>query len=104
MLPQVVGAPPKKASIDIWQTLKEDKEVGEWLRNVPIFRRITDEQRNKVGGAMEEQIFQAGEAVFNEGDPGDKFYVIKGGSAAVTVKTGDTPALEVARLKKGDYC
>jgi len=101
---------------DIWTRLQSSPQIGDWLKNVPIFCRVPEDKRNKVGGVMETRVFKEGEPVFEQGDVGDRFYVIKNGVAAVTIHvavggsdedvTDEKPMTtekEVARLKTGDY-
>jgi len=104
---------------DIWTRLQSSPQIGDWLKNVPIFCRVPEDKRNKVGGVMETRVFKNGEPVFEQGDVGDRFYVIKKGVAAVTIhitveisnssedvdasKIIETTEKEVARLKTGDY-
>ena len=108
---------------DIWTRLQPSPQVGDWLKNVPIFCRVPEDKRNKVGGVMETIVFKQGEDVFKQGDVGDRFYIIKQGTASVTVSvrvdgdrnSNDTDLSnpdtnpehfiekEVARLKQGDY-
>jgi len=100
---------------DIWTRLQSSPQIGDWLKNVPIFCRVPEDKRNKVGGVMETMVFKDGEPVFKQGDVGDRFYVIKKGVAAVTIHINTTGSddniaanagtieKEVARLKQGDY-
>jgi len=87
---------------DIWARLQSSPQIGEWLKNVPIFCRVPERKRNKVGGVMKEIITLSNECVFKQGEDGDRFYIIKQGIASVTVNDGSGEK-EVAQLKQGDY-
>jgi len=52
---------------------------------------------------LEEQQFEDGETVFQEGDVGDRFYLILQGVAKVTKKTADGGEKLVSRLSRGQY-
>eukprot|EP01084_Bolivina_argentea_P309208 534831_1 len=117
------------APSDIWTRLQSSPQIGDWLKQVPIFCRVPEDKRNKVGGVMETMTFKSGEPVFEQGDEGDRFYIIKQGIASVTIHipNPDTQTIanindddsscrssytgtndeyiekEVARLKQGDY-
>ena len=73
------------APSDIWTRLASSPQIGEWLKNVPIFCRVPEDKRNKVGGVMETMTFKSGENVFEQGDEGDRFYIIKEGIASVRI-------------------
>ena len=89
----------------IWNNLKVDAQLGDWLKNVPIFRRVPEDKRNRLGGMMTMHIYKNGQNVFKQGDEGDRFYIIREGKASVIVKLPDTGQLKnVATLSKGDYC
>ena len=59
------------------------RRVREALGKVAEFRALTDAQRHELQRAMRTQAFEAGDAVFRQGDEGDDFYVIVRGSAEV---------------------
>ena len=88
----------------IWIDLEPDHQLGSWLTNVPIFRRVPEDKRSLLGGMMTTEVFKSGENVFKQGDDGDRFYIIKEGKASVIVKMPDCQEMKVvARLSKGDY-
>ncbi|ETO26953.1 hypothetical protein RFI_10179 [Reticulomyxa filosa] len=98
----------EKKAIELWDSLKPNVEIGEWLRNFPIFGRLPKEKREKIGGAMHVQIYAPNAVVFEQGEIGDQFYLIKSGCACVTVdkrdSNGEVTNKEVACLHRGDYC
>lgn len=93
-----------KAKKEVAKKIIADPEVGKWLKQVPLFLKLSRDRREKVGGGMVPKSFKKGETVFAQGDPGLGFYVIKTGSVTVTVNQPDgADDLELATLKKGDY-
>jgi NADH dehydrogenase len=54
------------------------------------------------GSSMMSQHFEPGEIIFNQGDIGDKVYVIEKGECEVLRETGGEP-VRLATLGKGDY-
>ncbi|HET9520473.1 MAG TPA: cyclic nucleotide-binding domain-containing protein [Candidatus Limnocylindrales bacterium] len=54
------------------------------LRQVPLFRGMSDRTIASVGGIAHPGSFAAGEVIVREGDVGDSFIVITAGTAAVT--------------------
>ena len=76
-------------------------EVGQielFLNSVPLLNPLSREAKAKLVDAFSEETFGAGATVIREGDPGDKFYVVKGGEAAVP-----QAGKEVNRLFKADF-
>ena len=56
-------------------------EVGQielFLNSVPLLNPLSRESKAKLVDAFVEEIFPAGSVVIREGDPGDKFYIVKG--------------------------
>lgn len=50
-----------------------------------------------------QEFFSAGTAVVRQGDRGDKFYIIRGGTVVVTKREGDAGENRVGTLRRGDY-
>jgi Cyclic nucleotide-binding domain len=60
-------------------------ELVELLRGIPIFAPLPAPQLERLARALVEVRVEPGSAVFEEGDPGDRFYVVADGRAAVEV-------------------
>jgi MFS family permease len=73
-------------------------ELVELLQRIPIFAPLQAPQLERLAQALVEVRVEPGSAVFEEGDPGDRFYVIADGRAAVDV--GGEP---VRTLEAGDF-
>lgn len=56
------------------------------LRNTRLFEYATDRDLRMVAKCAEKSILAAGTKVFDEGDRGDRFYVVTDGSVRVTRK------------------
>jgi ferredoxin-NADP reductase/CRP-like cAMP-binding protein len=92
--------------------------VSQGSRMDPKLKQINEEQLRKeraklsalLGSPLdqstmellEEQSFEDGEVVFQEGDVGDRFYLILEGIAKVTKKEGEREKL-LSRLNRGQY-
>ncbi|MEN8216080.1 MAG: cyclic nucleotide-binding domain-containing protein [Pseudomonadota bacterium] len=86
--------------------------VSQGSRMEPKLKQINEEQRAKLSAGspldqgtmelLEEQSFEDGEVVFQEGDVGDRFYLILSGIAKVTKKEGGQEKL-LSRLSRGQY-
>ena len=64
------------------------KRVG-ILRNVSIFKEMSDEELAKAAEAFAEVTKECGEAVINQGDIGDEFFIISSGRALVLFHVSD---------------
>ncbi|MGH3077639.1 MAG: MFS transporter [Gaiellaceae bacterium] len=73
-------------------------ELVELLRGIPIFAPLPAPQLERLAQALVDVRIEPRSAVFEEGDPGDRFYVIADGTAAVEV--GGEP---VRTMGPGDF-
>lgn len=56
----------------------------EFLKGVPIFAGMTDDQLTRIGSICERRVFRSGEMVVREGDQGDEMYLVFSGQAGVS--------------------
>jgi ABC-type multidrug transport system ATPase subunit len=77
-----------------------DESISRELRRVPLFRSLDGAALELLASAFTTREAAAGETIFEEGDAGDAFLVIRSGSVRVLV--GPARA-EVARLGPGQY-
>jgi len=82
--------------------VRESSVVCEFLKECPIFSRLTPRTLTEVADQMKPEKHPAGAVIVRQGDPGDKFYIIKSGSVDVMVDDG-TARHTVATLVKGDF-
>eukprot|EP00397_Hematodinium_sp_SG-2012_P002886 GEMP01002894.1.p1 GENE.GEMP01002894.1~~GEMP01002894.1.p1 ORF type:complete len:832 (-),score=167.20 GEMP01002894.1:1956-4451(-) len=66
---------------------------SQFLKSVPLFKRLPASELPKVASAMETTKIDAKSVVFKQGDPGDSFYIIFQGEAVV--KKRDEVSLKV---------
>jgi MFS family permease len=64
------------------------------LRSLPIFAPLAEPTLERLAANLEEARLPAGAAVFRQGEPGDRFYVVRAGALEVSVD--GTPVSEVA--------
>ena len=60
-----------------------------FLKSVDIFEHATVEQLGRIAGLTEEVHFEPGETIFQEGEPGDAFYLLLSGRVFI-VKNDNT--------------
>ena len=71
------------------------------LREHPFFAGMDDAYRELVSGCAANEVFHAGAYIYREGDPADKFYLIRRGRVALEVHVpGKTPI--IVETLKGD--
>lgn len=83
---------------------KRRERYEEFLKKVPLLQTIDAYERTSMCDALESETVAAGINIVNQGEKGDKFYILEEGEA-VCFKTyvKDTPAKEVTQYKSGDY-
>ena len=73
------------------------------LSRVPLFKRLTTEELEKLAEEVDQVKFDADELVFNEQDKGDALYVVEAGSVRIWVLDEDVKPVTLAELKPGEF-
>jgi putative ABC transport system ATP-binding protein len=82
--------------------VKESAMICEFLQACPVFSGLTPRTLSETADRMALEKFAAGAVVTRQGDPGDKFYVVRSGRVDIVVDSGAGPK-PVATLGKGDF-
>lgn len=91
-------------SILMEHTSRKRKMYEVFLAEVNILVSLEDHERAKIADALEEKIYEEGEAVVVEGEVGKNFYIIESGMAEVVKRRpGRVDDERVSTLGKGDY-
>jgi MFS family permease len=97
----VVGAVLPAVLVPLWPRLRAidaaadvPAEPLELLRAIPMFSALPPPVLERLAAGAEAVTVPAGEPVFLQGAPGDRFYVIAGGRALVEVDGRETASLE----------
>jgi CRP-like cAMP-binding protein len=69
---------------------------------MPIFDELTSQELDRLALNLRPESLAAGEVLFREGDPGDKFYIIESGELAILQMWAGKPQ-EIARRGPGEY-
>ncbi|MEE6281525.1 Crp/Fnr family transcriptional regulator [Georgenia sunbinii] len=72
------------------------------ISNVPLFATLDDDARADLRGAMHEVTLRRGEVLFNEGDPGDRLYLVIEGKVKLGHSSGDGRENLLAILGPGE--
>ncbi|XP_029714521.1 cGMP-dependent protein kinase 1 [Aedes albopictus] len=82
---------------------KEREENVKFLSTVSILKDLETEKLHKISDLLKREFYATGSTIIQQGDPGDKFYIIRGGSVNV-IKTDRHGADKlVGTLQRGAY-
>eukprot|EP00931_Biecheleriopsis_adriatica_P050857 TRINITY_DN29478_c0_g1_i1.p1 TRINITY_DN29478_c0_g1~~TRINITY_DN29478_c0_g1_i1.p1 ORF type:complete len:413 (+),score=116.81 TRINITY_DN29478_c0_g1_i1:65-1240(+) len=70
----------------------------EFLASVPVFAGLTDDERMKLGEAVQVRRVQAGDTIITQGEQGEEFFVLEAGKAEARIE-----GLPVLSYKDGDF-
>lgn len=94
-------------SILVEHTSRKRKMYEAFLGEVSILQELNAKERAKIADALEEKVYDEGEAVVVEGEVGKNFYIIESGKAEVTKRKrnaqGNVEDEVLGTLGKGDY-
>ncbi|MEO1002356.1 MAG: mechanosensitive ion channel family protein [Cyanobacteria bacterium J06638_7] len=94
---------PKRAPVDRnHPTRLESSERIALLRHNPLFGPLSDDELASLARQARCLRFSPGEAVVQEGDPGDSLYQLVSGSMEVRKRKAGVAPLPVAQLRAGD--
>lgn len=82
--------------------LQETEELMRLLHEVPVFKELTPSVLKDVAGKLAKESFAAQASIFNQGDAGDKFYIIRSGRVEILVES-DGKGKRVAELTAGKF-
>lgn len=83
---------------------KRRERYDEFLKKVPILDTLETYERLQMCDALQSETFPAGAKIVQQGEPGDKFYILEDGEAtALKAYTKDSPPQEVLTYKAGGY-
>jgi putative ABC transport system ATP-binding protein len=68
--------------------------VCETLRKSEVFQHLSPTELLNIAQKMKTETFAAGDAVFRQGEPGDKFYIIGAGKLDVVIDAGGVAGKE----------
>jgi len=74
-----------------------------FLQQVNLFKRLPKDQHPILAANVIPTSYKTGQVVIAQGDPGSEFFVIKSGSATVSIAQEEQAAQQVATLTSGDY-
>src|ERR671926_998696 len=76
-------------------------DTARLLARVPLFQSLSERDLEQLAQVAVPRTYEAGEAVFREGDSGDTCYVVREGSVRVTRRPSDGRVITLAELRPG---
>src|SRR5919206_400599 len=76
-------------------------DAARLLARVPLFADLSERDLEQLAQVAVPRTYEAGEAVFREGDTGDTCYVVREGSVRVTRRHSDGRVITLAELRSG---
>ena len=74
----------------------------DYLRQVPVFAGLADEQLKKIHDKTVERLFRKGAVIFFEGDPGEGFHYVRSGKVKIVKISDDGREHIIKVLSPGD--
>ena len=87
-----VRAGEERASVD-----------GAWLGEFPLMKGVSSETLSEVALWFGTDVFREDRIIVQQGDPGDRFYILARGTVEVTRVDENGHIVPLAKLKDGDY-
>lgn len=73
------------------------------LSRVPLFKRLTPDELEKLADEVDQVQFKAGEVIFNANDKGDALYVVETGAVRIWVFDEDVQPVTLSELQPGEF-
>ena len=77
--------------------------VTEFLKDVDIFSNLNDTERHSIAEVLSTHSYDAGEALFQQDDPGTEMFILREGTIAIEMETAQGESLEIATLSAGEF-
>jgi len=89
----------KQSGVEVTMQGTAARIEPEWLREIPLFRTASERVLARVAGELVFERLDGDRLVFEEGDEGDKFYILARGKVEVITRQGK----RLAVLTDGDF-
>ena len=78
------------------------RTIEDLLGEAPALASLAPEHRATIAGCARNQVFEAGEVIFREGDPADTFYVLRAGAVALELFAPKRGQVVIETLHEGE--
>ena len=76
---------------------------NDFLKHVPLFQHLSDEDRVRLAGSIKLQSLKKGEILFNKGGAGDALYIIKNGRIKIFLSSHAGDEVLLAIFSEADF-
>ena len=76
---------------------------NDFLKHVPLFQHLSDEDRVRLAGSIKLQSLKKGEILFNKGGAGDALYIIKKGKIKIFLSSHAGDEVLLAIFSEADF-
>ncbi|MEA3277448.1 MAG: cyclic nucleotide-binding domain-containing protein [Pseudomonadota bacterium] len=73
------------------------------LKNVAFFSPLGESELEELGRSVMERRFEENQIIFEQGDPGDEFYIVSSGQARISYPSEEGENLLLAVVKDNDF-
>eukprot|EP00457_Paulinella_chromatophora_P001098 gb/GEZN01001100.1/.p1 GENE.gb/GEZN01001100.1/~~gb/GEZN01001100.1/.p1 ORF type:complete len:890 (-),score=141.00 gb/GEZN01001100.1/:423-3092(-) len=84
-------------------SFQESQARLNFLKQVPLLKSLSIQQRSYLAEALKERTYLPGEAVVKQGDDGDELFIVKSGELTITVLDETAGLLTVGGYKEGAF-
>jgi len=74
-----------------------------FLQAIPIFAGLTAAALSEIASAVEEVVFRRGDIIVNEGEPGNRMFIIGSGSVEIVKNLAQSKETVLAVLRPRDF-
>ena len=78
------------------------ENLGRTIDEHPFFQGLDASLRELLVGCAANERFEAGQTLFREGDPADKFFLLRAGQVAIEIVQAGRPAIVVETIGEGE--
>lgn len=88
---------------NIFHTPTEADELINSLKNIPLFKSLTNRDITSLLNLMHKRSYVSGEYIFYQGDPGLGLYLISEGEVIISRESDGGEKIQLAVIQKGDF-
>lgn len=80
----------------------QTRTLEAYLADYPLFRDLDPDYLKLLNGCAANAHFAAGEVIFRQGEPADRFYLIRHGRVSIEISTPHAQVLRIQTLEGGE--
>lgn len=83
--------------------MNERQDNLRFLKSVKTFEKYDLETLSRIADLLKRELYVGGSRIIRQGDPGDKFYIIRGGTVTITKVNAEGLEQKISSLARGAY-